>query len=990
MFAHVRQSLAESWDAFTKSNIDQFIDLECAVGENTLATNKGALVSIIQINGSRLLAGEEEAEITVDHLTSQLNGAMSNPGHALQVCFTRSPVISKAALDELMSPAFGGAKACDLALEDILQARSDNLQNFLAEEELLICCWSNLDLLNHEESRRNKEADKEKTLKWPFRALAGTQDPEAACEILIPQHESFVHTVMNALELKERGLDARLLTSKEALRQVRKNIRPDHTWPEWDPVLYGDPLPPKELSKSNPDDPYPLLWPKLSHQLCDTNCNVPSAQHIEIDNRLWAPVDMIRPPMEPRPFNELITRLHALAIPFRITFLIEGGGKMTFKKNFAYVIRFTNATNYLLKQAIDEQEKRAKEGNAIVRMRCSLATWDDHGDVEALRRKVAHLERAVQGFGRSSVTTKCGDPLEAFFSTVPAAACRATGDAAIPSLKEAITLLPLQRPAMPAERGTHLFRSKDGKPWPYRPDTGLSPLIFDIIFGNPGMGKSVLQNSMALSSLLGANSQTLPYMAILDIGRSSAGLIDMLREALPANRRHEVQHLRLINSAEMAVNPHDTQLGFRKPMPLEFSYLTGLYSLLICGPNEKPTPEMSDLIHNVVKELYRLFSDEEENTSPKKYSPNTDYSINETLLKLGYKIDAMTTWWEVVDFLFEQQETVLASKAQRYAMPILSDAPRAANSDRVSNLFRNTLYNGESIVELFNRRVNTAAGRYPVLARETCFDLGNTRVCALDLAEVTGGHSAEDKHASAIIYMFARHMLVHHWWFEDDLVRKAPENYKEWHRKRVKSLLSMPKRLCYDEFHRTGHATAVRDQLIRDARETRKMNVQLSVATQMLNDFSEEMINLASSVWILGAGTDNDQIKKAVEIFNLNDTAEDMIRNELGPPTSKGATCLNITGTGSKRYEQLLYNTLGARELWALTTTPEDVSLRAELSKRVGPERAREILSKRYPKASAKAEIEQLKLERSALGDHLRATDEAVSAELADKLETLV
>ena len=57
----------------------------------------------------------------------------------------------------------------------------------------------------------------------------------------------------------------------------------------------------------------------------------------------------------------------------------------------------------------------------------------------------------------------------------------------------------------------------------------------------------------------------LPRIAIIDIGPSSSGLISLLKEALPASKRHLVAYHRLRMTPEYSINPFDTQLGCRYP-----------------------------------------------------------------------------------------------------------------------------------------------------------------------------------------------------------------------------------------------------------------------------------------------------------------------------------------------------------------------------------------------------------------------------------------
>jgi intracellular multiplication protein IcmB len=55
---------------------------------------------------------------------------------------------------------------------------------------------------------------------------------------------------------------------------------------------------------------------------------------------------------------------------------------------------------------------------------------------------------------------------------------------------------------------------------------------------------------------------------------------------------------------------------------------------------------------------------------------------------------------------------------------------------------------------------------------------------------------------------------------------------------------------------------------------------------------------------------------------------------------------------------QKLILTLGPAEIWAFSTTAEDVVLRNRLYEEIGPRMTRQVLARRFPGGSAKAEIE--------------------------------
>ena len=95
-----------------------------------------------------------------------------------------------------------------------------------------------------------------------------------------------------------------------------------------------------------------------------------------------------------------------------------------------------------------------------------------------------------------------------------------------------VTMLPIVRPASPWDNGALLFRTPDGKPWPFQPGSSQQTTWIDLVYARPGSGKSVLSNALNLALCLSAGITRLPRIAIIDIGPSSSGLISLLKEAL--------------------------------------------------------------------------------------------------------------------------------------------------------------------------------------------------------------------------------------------------------------------------------------------------------------------------------------------------------------------------------------------------------------------------------------------------------------------------
>jgi intracellular multiplication protein IcmB len=293
---------------------------------------------------------------------------------------------------------------------------------------------------------------------------------------------------------------------------------------------------------------------------------------------------------------------------------------------------------------------------------------------------------------------------------------------------------------------------------------------------------------------------------------------------------------------------------------------------------------------------------------------------------------------------------------------------------------------GESLIQAFSRMLSAAAREYPIVSQVTQFDLGDARIVALDLDEVarSGGDAADRQ--TAVMYMLARYVMARHYYLNEDNVMDMPVGYRRYHKKRIAEIREDPKRIVYDEFHRTSKAQSVRDQVIVDMREGRKWKVQVALLSQSLDDFDSVMIEFATSVFIMDAGPEQT-VKKTQEMFGFSDTAANALRTRVNGPGPEGATFLAQFATKDGPNTQLLTATLGPVELWALSTTAEDVVIRKALYERLGPRSARHLLAGAFPSGTATKLLEE-RYAQYEVGDSLMDDEskDGVVKELVDEL----
>jgi intracellular multiplication protein IcmB len=942
--------------------VESFIHIETMDDEHTMAAREGSLVSYLKIEGSRHIIGEHEYNHLIQAATLRIGAKFDRMGHAMQVYFVRDPDRIDTELSAHIHPSRKTADALGMNLDDLFDERERHLKRFLCSEECYFVLWSRPSLLSKAEFKRTIEESRAR--KWLNGGYA--QNPLAGLNSLRTRHKSYVSSVQTAL--RELGIKNEMLNAHDAMRAVRRNLYPTRANENWSPCLPGDPIPPRQPESVT--DLSDILWPTLRSQLVAGDSKILSESTVRIGETLWAGADLTLAPMDPSPFPMLLNRLFEAGVPYRISFLIEGGGANTIQfRNFAAsVLGVTNALNKQIKFSLEGLERLARR-EPVVRLRVSFATWAPRGQMNLLQDRLSTLLQAVEGWGYCQVSEFSGDALDCVMSSAMGIHCGSTAPAAVAPMYEVMKLMPWQRASSPFETGSVILRTPDGKIWPYQTGTNLTTTWFDLIFAQPGAGKSVLMNSLNLGTCLGAGLSKLPYVAVIDIGPSSSGLISLIKESLPMEQQHEVAYYRLQMTHKFAVNPFDTQLGCRAPLPDERSYLTELLTLLATPAGaEKPYDGIQQLVGLVVDEMYRWRDDTHSNAEPRPYLPRLNYDVDELLSIKKVRLPDDPYWWDVVDALFELGEYHMASVAQRQAVPTLSDAITASRRPQIRSLLEETTIGGssEGILNAFERMITSAIRELPILSSVTQFDITDTRICALDLMDVAPqGDEAADRQ-TAIMYMLARHVLVRSWWMGKDSLQFVHPKYQDYHEARLQDISESPKRLCYDEFHRTSASASVRGQIIRDVREGRKRGVQIVLASQLLDDFDKNMVDLATGVWVLGTAISDQAVSDVQKRFGLSETAKSVIRYRLTGPKSGGAPALFVLGTTEGRYEQHLINTLGPIELWALSTSTEDVLIRTALYERIGANKARLILAARFPGGSARGEIKRRVLMRAA------------------------
>ncbi|MBW3243574.1 hypothetical protein KUV57_12950 [Epibacterium sp. DP7N7-1] len=974
--------------ALQESMMDQ-IRIETMEDDQTLVLKDGTLISLINVAGALRTPGEDDIAEMVERLRIVLASYFAKPGHALEVNFMRDASAARRYLERVVDRTKRSARGLDLELDDVLQERVNNLSTKMVSETCIITVTTRPTVLDREELKEDVKGVATRMSGMPN--LETAQVPGKAMTSAHARHGALVEALDSAL--RKVGQMSYILSVHEALQEIRAGIYPDtySIKDEWDPILpawsnagKANPSvnPGRRALTMLPETPaqmkafeYSNLGvPTFDMQLATEDSFIESTRTVRIGNMAFNGFDMTLAPEVLPDFNALVSDITAkgMDIPWRASMRLESGGVQAQSLKMMYLSIFTWASathNKRIKEALLANSDIDGKDDNVVRFRMSFSTWAPVGKPDLLRKNAQIVSGAVKRWGNCGVDGISGDPMATVISTMPGVTQSSTAPVASGPMRDALSMMPLGRQASPWKSGAVLFRTGSGKPWPYQPGSSKQNTWVTLIVGTPGSGKSVLMNAVNFASAIAPNAASgdkpiLPRIAIIDIGNSSAGTVSLLQEALPANRRHEVLFQKLKNDREYAINIFDTQPGMRKPMSGERTFQINFMSLIMSDGLTPPSGPMRGLISATIDMAYEMMMD---HRSPRRYLRDDQPIVDRALDELGFQDEPDTIWWEVVDFLMEHDRMAELEIAQRQAVPTISDLVTASQQDQVRSIYGDAQdpATGQSVLNSFQRVISEIVRDYPILSTFTRYSIGSARVVSMDLMDVTArGSGAAAKKQTSIMYMLARQIMTRDFFVDpeeiESMVQRGdiPQIYEEYHIKKATQTKNMPKILCMDEYHRCGSIEAVNDQLLQDAREGRKFNVDIRVASQLIEDFPKAIIEVSTALIVCNAGSENS-ITYLDEMFRLTENEKAILRHNLNGPSSRGAPLWALFKTkahGQVRQELLL--TLGPAELWAFSTTADDVALRSELYKEIGPKATRQVLAARYPGGSAKSDIE--------------------------------
>ncbi|WP_323025692.1 hypothetical protein [Castellaniella sp.] len=984
-----------------RTDVADYCDLETVDDDTIIVAQDGSSASIVQFHGVKSIVGRDDFEGMIESLTEGIATFFKQRGHAIQVVFTRD-IDATDTLEETAAQQRATAARVGLDIDVLINESAQTYAKYVYEETCYFVLWSRPSLLDPVEQRMSANANNQfrKEANWP--STSDAQNLLRPISYLKDRHKSFVSKLVNELTSSAIGCSAEVLQVGEALRAVRASIYGEYTPKAWRPSIPGTAIPLRWKEDSADNDASGLLYPNLASQIMVAKAHegsrsdqhLPDPTTVRIGSRVYAPLIVTIPPQEPQYFNSLFNALNRAetmengqrrAIPYVISYMLESDGLSgltpLIQAVFGGLLAFTSEQNRDINLSMKALKEQKRDGAAIAKLRIAAMTWAAYTDegVNELALRKSKLWRTMNSWGQLEITERTGSPTRALQSCAVGLTPSHIGTPCPAPLDDAIALLPLARPASCFMRGSAIHRTLDGKILREERFSSEQTTWIKIVTGKPGSGKSVAMNNSHVEACLLPGATQLPYIGINDIGISSSGFIDMIRDGLPEHMKHLAIYKRVQNAAKDGINPLDTPLGQRRPLPGGREFARNFITMLVTPAerNGQPYTGMSSFVGRMIDLAHESRSDGTERGSPARYKQGQSEIVDRAVAQLGFHALPATSYWEITDLLFDAGLYYEAEVAQRYAVPTLNDLMAVASSTEIQDEYgQQIIEGGGSLLKAFVIGIREAISDFPIFSGPTQFDLGSARISALDLQDVTPKGSSAATKQTGLMFMAARESFMKKLAFSEEDLPFFTERTKPYFARLIADLVAQPKIFCMDELHRAGGQQLLEEQLLRDGREARKWKMEIILGSQLPEDFGAIM-KMATSILILDAGTEATR-KWVRENVGLSDVEEQALTRFVHGPNEHGTTYLAKFVTKDRTYGQLFTLNVGPQRLWALSTTAEDRDLRRMLYAAMPRPVALRLLAKRFPRGSCQKTLEKLKAQAAAEKDTDFVDDEVL------------
>jgi intracellular multiplication protein IcmB len=935
-----------------------YSDLDAPINKWAFTADGGKIGSLIKINGLRKYSMTGTYRNMLDQLAVDLSSFLREQNHKLQFTYTfeTNPNRVRDRLKHLYRRSYKSMDDVGLDLYDILDANIDKLASqYGVVTDLVLCVWTT-----------PYGSANSPTYMFPPESPQSAEGLHSSS--VLDAHKTLVFKIPNTLGALD--VDAKVIDIDEALAGIRQRANP--TMPaKWKPnTKMGE----RFAVKENGRDIAGIVPDKLSRQVTPGFVEVPNFESLYINDKVMVKsLDMLYFPRETVTFENLLSSISETDVPIRLTFTVSGGANRTGRYKTDYMLNKLS-TKSAAKQSMEWISLMSEQDNVVVGLQMTASTWlyvpegisnaEKKPDRLAKYHKVINdyfekISAVVSEWGDAQPDTKVDQPLDAWTRNNAGFKSYSNAPMSYAPITDAFRLLPLFKMSpIWTDYAIKVMRTPQKELVPVNRLAANQSYSFCVVTGAMRSGKSVYLNGNILSLATFPGIRELPFVSFIDVGRTSFGTYDMIRDGLPESKKHQVVTYVFKNESDHAINPYHLQMGLRRPSAEKRDFLVGFTKLLIADEEGGSREGVEGVISRLIDAMYKQFDDNFDNSTPKIYHKGENKALDRWIETENYEtVRNVTTYWELFDHFFEKGDYEKAHICQAYASPTLSNLVAVLSHPS----FKESYANDEESTQLINYMVRTlfdVISKYPMLSKESMLNLNDSRFLALELGEVVRSGKSGVK-MTAIMYFIAIDLATRNFFNTEAAISEMPTKYQPYHLSIYNKTKSLPKSLTVDEFHRTtgsGSKLPIAKQtgaIVLDlVRVFSKNFIEFSIASQLLSDISDELLELANIKVVLS--TSEDSANEVIKRYGLDPSIKPVLR-KLGRPGAGGSRMLIQNETDEGEYTHILFNTVSAEEIWGQVSNLIDVLVRDGAYKQLPKSIARKALAIEFPGCTAKS-----------------------------------
>ena len=965
---------------------EDYCDIVNIYNKDTLVFDDGSMCSILQFNGFESVVTWADLEVIFDIMAVDLNELFIHNGYEMIVRFSREEA-DNARLAKVIDNKKKTVRRLGLDLGFILDEEYNTFADTIFKEHCYIALITKptaLDKLDKEIAEKKKPIDY--VIEDGMQINVGESN-------LYGKHMAFVEKVLNTLDNPEFFINVEKLNVVEVLRLIREQVQLDGSSDEWLPDMLISDLKFYDLPSNfkngvrmpflpEKDDVSHIVPVSLSHQLMSRGFLSPSpklpSNTVKYGDHNFLSTMTTTMPKVCLPFNELFTMLNKVQaideqgemspIPYAFTLKLSSAQKMGVKEMIGGFIASFGESNRLILETLKELHQLS-DTYAVVGVQMSMMTWaeDTELGIESLKERYLRLCNAFESWGGLTLQHFSGDNIKQWRNNIVGLSRYNNAPMSLAPLGQALRFMPIQRPLSPFDKmGSVSYRSVDGRYTPYELISDVTSDQHTIILGTKGSGKSVFLSNLVKEHIANPKNQLLPKILFVDVGFSSGGVVDLIKNALPKEQRHRASATSLKNSSQTAINFFDIKAGLKTPTDSERK-MTSAFLELLLTPKERPLglDGMSSLVPMLVDEAYRLYLGNDDDSRPKLFSVSNNKELADLLIDLrpfDFEVQERVTATggiirEIVPSSFPQvtcrdlanilQEIANNAStpelkykywrardlAWRLAMPILSDLIGIIQDGKeIKAVFRHKLETGDLFIERAIQSIQTAVKQYPCFANTTTFDVDSSDIAMIDLQEVIDKNNAQH---NSLFYQICLNIFGHNFKFQDgEMDRCVPDIYKNYYKDWDKMIQTVHKVMLIDEFANIQNAPVAMLNIEKAGLEFRKHGMKMILASQQSTHFrfdtGTRVINLLTTAnyCICLSPPTNEDLKFLVNTYEIPDNVAKEFSNIRFKPNLGSVFYMFVAGK-DKHFHLFLNSKIGTQFLWACNTHPTDRAIRS-------------------------------------------------------------